>query len=94
VRFPFQERDFDGMFDQMEWLSERTDALSAEAAPARRAELSAFDGGYERKSASWQTGHQGVDIDGTEQTSLEAFEDVDDRFCATRQIRLGIQQDG
>ena len=94
VRFPFQERDFDGMFDQMEWLSERTDALSAEAAPARRAELSAFDGGYERERASWQTGHQGVDIDGTEQASLEAFEDVDDRFRATRQIRLGTQQDG
>ncbi|WP_332843432.1 DUF6884 domain-containing protein [Haloarcula laminariae] len=94
VRFPFQERDFDGMFDQMAWLSERTDELSAEAAPARRAELSAFDGGYVRQSASWQTGHQGVDIDGTEQASLEAFEDVDDRFRATRQIRLENQQDG
>ena len=94
VRFPFQERDFDGMFDQMAWLSERTDALSAEAAIARETELAAFDGGYERECASWQTGHQGVDIDGTEQASLEAFEDVDDRFRATRQIRLGTQQDG
>jgi len=94
VRFPFQERDFDGMFDQMAWLSERADELSAEAAPARRAELSVFDGGYERERASWQTGQQGVDIDGTEQASLEAFEDVDDRFRATRQIRLGDQQDG
>lgn len=94
VRFPFQERDFDGMFDQMEWLSERTDELSTEAAPVRRAELSAFDGGYERQSASWQTGHQGVDIDGTEQASLETFEDVDDRFLATKQIQLGNQRDG
>lgn len=94
VRFPFQERDFDGMFEQMAWLSERADELSAEAAPARRAELSAFDGGYERERATWQTAQQGVDIDGTEQASLESFEDVDDRFLATRQIRLGSQQDG
>jgi hypothetical protein len=94
VRFPFQERDFDGMFEQMAWLSERADELSAEAAIARETELAAFDGGYERECASWQTAHQGVDIDGTEQASLEAFEDVDDRFLATRQIRHGTQQDG
>jgi hypothetical protein len=94
VRFPFQEREFDGMFDQMAWLSERADELSAEAAPARRAELSSFDGGYERERASWQTARQGVDIEGTEQASLESFEDVDDRYLATKQTRLTTGQDG
>jgi len=94
VRFPFQERDFDGMFDQMEWVSGRVDELSAEAAPARRAELSDFDGGYERKSASWQTAHDGVDIEGTEQASLESFENVDGRFLAAKQTRLETGRDG
>ena len=62
VRFPFQERD--------------------------------FDGGYEPERTSWQRAHHGVDIDGTEQASLKAFEDVDNRFLATRQIGFGTQQDG
>jgi hypothetical protein len=93
VRFPFQEQDFDGMFDQMAWLSSRTEELAAAAAPARRTELTAFTGGYERERASWQTGHDGVDIDGTEQASLETFEDVDERYLATRQTQLSTGQD-
>ena len=94
VRFPFQERDFDGMFEHMEWLSSRVDELESAAAPARRTELSAFDGGYERKSGSWQTAHEGVDVEGTEQASLESFEDVDERFLATKQTRLATSRDG
>ncbi|RLM89039.1 DUF6884 domain-containing protein [Haloarcula sp. Atlit-7R] len=88
VRFPFQERDFDGMFDQMSWLSDRVEELSSAAAPARRSELSAFDGGFERDSATWQTGHSGVDVEGTEQAGLDAFENVPERFLATRQTSL------
>ena len=94
VRFPFQERDFGGMFDQMEWLSSRVDELESAAAPARRTELTAFDGGYERKSGSWQTAHEGVDVEGTEQASLESFEDVDERFLATKQTELATSRDG
>ncbi|MFY4814799.1 DUF6884 domain-containing protein [Haloarcula sp. AONF1] len=99
VRFPFQERDFDGMFDQMGWLSDRAEELSSAAAPARRSELSAFDGGFERDSATWQTGHSGVDVEGTEQAGLDAFENVPERFLATRQTSLATdggerEQDG
>jgi len=93
VRFAFQERDFDGMFDQMGWLSERVEELSTAAAPARRAELSAFDAGYEREGATWQTTHAGVDIEGTEQASLKSFEDVDEQYLATKQSRLETCQD-
>ncbi|WP_229727399.1 DUF6884 domain-containing protein, partial [Haloarcula argentinensis] len=88
VRFPFQERDFDGIFDQMGWLSDRAEELSSAAAPARRSELSAFDGGFERDSAMWQTGHSGVDVEGTEQAGLDAFESVPERFLATKQTSL------
>ncbi|WP_276224600.1 hypothetical protein [Haloarcula halophila] len=88
VRFPFQEREFDGMFDQMAWLSDRAEDLDTAATPARESELSAFDGGFERKRASWQTDHSSVDVDGTEQAGLEAFEDVPERFLATRQTSL------
>ncbi|MFC6977134.1 DUF6884 domain-containing protein [Halomicroarcula sp. GCM10025709] len=88
VRFPFQERDFDGMFEQMAWLSDRAEALDAAATPARESELSAFDGGFERERATWQTDHSSVDVDGTEQAGLDAFEDVPDRFRATRQTSL------
>ncbi|MHC3382210.1 DUF6884 domain-containing protein [Haloarcula sp. H-GB5] len=99
VRFPFQERDFDGMFDQMDWLSDRAEELSSAAAPARRSELSAFDGGFERDSATWQTDHSGVDVEGTEQAGLDAFENVPERFLATRQTSLATdggegEQDG
>jgi hypothetical protein len=99
VCFPFQERDFDGMFDQMGWLSDRAKELSSAAALARRSELSAFDDGFERDSAPWQTGHSGVDIEGTEQAGLDAFENVSERFLATRQTSLATdsgvgEQDG
>ncbi len=76
------------MFDQMSWLSDRVEELSSAAAPARRSELSAFDGGFERDSATWQTGHSGVDVEGTEQAGLDAFENVPERFLATKQTRL------
>ncbi|EMA06138.1 hypothetical protein C437_12321 [Haloarcula vallismortis ATCC 29715] len=99
VRFPFQERDFDGMFDQMDWLSDRTEELEAAAKPARRTELSAFDGGFERESATWQIDHSGVDVEGTEQVGLDAFESVPERFLATRQTSLAtddgrVESDG
>jgi len=94
VRFPFQAQDFDGMFEQMAWLSSRVDELAAAAAPARRSELASFDGGYERECASWQTDHPSVDIEGTEQTTLDAFEDVDERYLATEQTRLTVGRDG
>jgi hypothetical protein len=54
------------MFDQMDWLSDRTEELEAAAKPAHRTELSAFDGGFEREFATWQTSHSGVNIEGTE----------------------------
>ena len=79
---------FDGMFDQMDWLSDRTEELEATAKPARRTELSAFDGGFERESATWQASHSGVDVEGTEQAGLDAFETVPERFLATRQTSL------
>ena len=94
VRFPFQERDFDGMFEQMAWLSDRVDELAAAAVPARQSELAAFDGGYQRERATWQTDHRSVDFEGTEQTSLDAFEDVNGRYLATKQTRLEPDPDG
>ena len=94
VRFPFQERDFDGMFDQMAWLSSRADELAAAAAPARRTELAAFDSGYERDCASWQTDQSRVNLEGTEQANLDAFEDVDERYLATKQTQLTAEKDG
>jgi len=79
---------FDGMFDQMDWLSDRTEELEATAKPARRTELSAFDGGFERESATWQTDHSGVDVEVTEQAELNVFESVPERLLATRQTSL------
>jgi hypothetical protein len=90
VRFPFQERDFDGMFAQMEWLSDRAEELEVVAAPAQTGELSAFDAGYEREQPRWQLDRTSVDIEATEQAGLDAFEDVPDRYIATEQQQLKI----
>jgi hypothetical protein len=90
VRFPFQERDFDGMFEQVEWLSNRAEELEAAAAPAQTRELSTFDAGYEREQPRWQLDRTSVDIEATEQAGLDAFEDVPDRYIATEQQQLKI----
>ena len=93
VRFPFQEQDFDGMFGQMEWLSDRAEELEAAAAPSQTGELSAFDAGYEREQARWQLDRPSVDVEATEQAGLDAFEEVPDQYIATEQQQLCCSRD-
>ncbi|WP_424016164.1 DUF6884 domain-containing protein (plasmid) [Halorientalis pallida] len=93
VRFPFQERDFDGMFEQMDWLSERAEELEAIATPARTRELSVFDAGYDRDQARWQLDRSSVDVEATEQAGLDAFEEVSDQYIATEQQQLCSSRD-
>jgi hypothetical protein len=94
VRFPFQEHDFAGNGEQMHWLKERAAELQTAAAPPQTTELSAFDAGYERERARWQVGQPEVDVDGTEQASLDSFEDVPEKYIATDERQVSLVADG
>lgn len=86
--FPFRTEDLSGIGEQMAWLKQEAKRLETEAAPAKRVELSGFGGGYERDRALWQLDRSPIDTEATEQTSLDAFEDVAERYVATEQRGL------
>lgn len=90
VRFPFQEQDLGGLFEQQAWLAERADELEAEAAPARPSELSAYGAGYERDRARWQVNQPRVSVDGTEQAQLASFGDVPEQFIASNEMQAEL----
>ncbi len=93
VRFPFQDQDLTDDRERHEWLIERAETLQS-AVPTQAGELSAFGGGYTRDRARWQVDRPSIDIEETEQASLDTFEDVPDRFIATEQRRLDALTDG
>lgn len=90
VRFPFQQQDLGGLFEQQAWLADRADALEDEAAPARRSELSAFGAGYERDRARWRVNQPRMSVDGTEQAQLASFEDVPAEFIASNEVQAEL----
>lgn len=83
--FPFRTEDLNGIGEQMAWLKQEAERLETEATPAERSELAAFGGGYDRDRALWQVDRPEIDIEATEQASLNQFEDVDGQFIATKQ---------
>ena len=85
--FPFETQDLGGIGEQMAWLDEATAAI--QSSPARRSELTAYGGGYERERALWQVNRPEIDVEATEQASLAAFEDVDSAHIRTEQQTLG-----
>jgi len=82
VRFPFQDDDIGGLFEQQAWLADRADELKSSTAPRRRCELSTFGAGYERERARWNVGRPSLDVEETEQVGLQAFEDVPEECVA------------
>jgi hypothetical protein len=92
VRFPFQDQNLTVDRERHEWLIERAELLRS--APTQTGELSAFGGGYSRDRARWQVDRPSVDVEETEQASLDTFEDLPDRFIATEQRRLDTLTDG
>jgi len=87
-QFPFQDLSLGGIGEQMAWLKEMTPAVDAE--PAKRAELQAFGAGYDRDRATWNLDRERISVADTEQASLSAFADVDDRYIATEQADLPL----
>lgn len=91
-RFPFEEQELGGIGEQMAWLKTEAARLETEHAPAQRSELTSFGGGYKRNRALWQLGQPSIEIEATEQATLEGFEDVPDRFQATEQRTLATDR--
>jgi hypothetical protein len=92
--FPFREHDLGGIGEQMAWLKERAAAIDA---PTEADTLASVGGGYERERARWRLDVPAIDVDATEQASLQQFEDVPDAYRATRQETLvadGGESDG
>ena len=87
--FPFREHDFDGIGEQMAWLKERAEAISA---PAEADTLASVGGGYERERPTWHLNRPPFP-ESTEQAGLDRFEDVPDQYIATEQQQL-IATDG
>lgn len=85
-QFPFQDGDFSGIGEQMAWLKEMVPVV--DATPPKPAELGSFGAGYERDRAAWQFDREFIDPETTEQASLGAFEDVDERYLASEQQSL------
>ncbi|WP_311171781.1 DUF6884 domain-containing protein [Halobellus ordinarius] len=83
--FPFREHDFDGIGEQMAWLKERAAAIDA---PTEADTLASVGGGYERQRAKWRLDVRPINIEKSEQASLQQFEDVPDSVIATEQQTL------
>jgi len=88
VRYAFQERDFSGNGEQMSWMKERAAELRSQHDRGQD-NLGSVGAGYERQRPPWQLGRPEINVEGTEQADLFAFEDVPDAYIATEQRGLG-----
>lgn len=84
VRYAFQEHDFSGNGKQMHWMKQRAEELRSHH-DCGQDDLGSVGAGYVRERPLWQLGRPDIDVEGTEQADLFAFEDPPDAYIATAQ---------